>query len=477
MNGAVLDFNSECIPARKSEFVNLSNVGGDILSAISPSLPSILRKENRRFLMDMIDTTVVPDFASLTDICFDHDIHTAIDMISSDVISGMEIGRREDNDAFVDDLSMLNDMSDIVECYRVNGMDESRFGNTVNINRFETEAGAKRRRMVGTSVIHPGKIKSMKLSPKNTPMWWSFAQTDAYGNWSNKPDAVYLDEKYRDLYALEGINGEVFGPATDVVHFKGTAPVYQTWGVGIGQIAKLLIEAKLDMLVDFSKIIKREAGTREVFYVNTTGLGPTQRQAKIDATIAEVNKQRKLGSILVLEKNEMEFTLQGSEGKVLDNFSLHYRDAILEGIRVLTRIPAAFWLGESTNKASIDGELIVYNRFINVKRWNLTRKYRQFVFKPYLESLYQKTIPIKEIPWIKFDPHGLEPMMDSAVRDDIMIRNGSKSRRQVAEEWNTRLPEEDGETPPDLSGKSKQARLREDNLHQEVGGYGFETQK
>jgi hypothetical protein len=150
--------------------------------------------------------------------------------------------------------------------------------------------------------------------------------------------------------------------------------------------------------------------------------------------------------------NEAEMKVIGSEGKVLDNFSLHYRDDILRAIRILTRIPPSFWLGEATNKATINSQLLVYNRYLESLRFPHTKKFVREVFGPYLKSNYNQNLLLMDVPQIVFTEVAIEDPTDRAMIDDMAVRNGTKSRKQVAEERGYRLPEEDGEVPPALGG-------------------------
>jgi hypothetical protein len=49
----------------------------------------------------------------------------------------------------------------------------------------------------------------------------------------------------------------------------------------------------------------------------------------------------------------------------------------------------------------------------------------------------------------------IEDPVDKVMIDDTLVRMGAKSRLQVSEEWDTRLPEADGEMPPSLGSGSK----------------------
>ena len=434
-------------PQARQDFVDVNNaLGGSTPSANFPDLPSLLRSENRRFLMNRVDTNVKPDFDSLTDIAFDHDISTAINMIAFDATTGLKIGGNVP-ERYIRMVKELDQTEDLGEMYRNIVYDELRYGNAIVLKKF-ANAGEKRR-MTGCQIIHPGRIVDMELNPSNNkPAYWVFKQNNGeYGTESSYAVYVNSDKESLKCYAESGHTGELKGLADDIIHFKASAPPYQTWGIGICQIAKILIEAKIDMLVDFSKIIKREASPKEYLYVNTTGLSDDNRKLKIKNTITEVNKQRKLGSIMVLEMNESEAKLIGSEGKVLDNFTLHYRDDILRAIRILTRLPPSFWLGESTNKATISTQLTIYNRFLNSIRTYVNKRMVRQCFIPYLQNI-QKNIMVDEVPQLLFNIVEYEDAMDRAVIDDIMVRNGTKSRKQVAEENGTRLPEEDQEVVP-----------------------------
>lgn len=450
-------------------------IGGDVGSATIPDLPSLLRNQNRRFLMNRIDTTTIPDFKTLTDITFDHDIYTAIQMISFDTITGFKIGGRSTMDVLVDELELLDEVVDLSEIYREVVFDELRFGNAIVRKNFKTAGG--RRLMTTLEIIHPGKIVNMEVSPYNKPMWWVFEKFDENSSFFMNPgrNVAYVDLDYREQFKSSGYSdADIVGLASDIVHFKGCAPVYQKWGVGLAQIAKILVEAKLDMLVDFSKIIKREAATREIVFVDVKGLDKGKADTKIANTVTELNKQRKAGAIMVLGKKGQEDALDvkvvGSEGKVLDNFSLHYRDDILRAIRILTRIPPSFWLGESTNKATINSQLIVYNRFLKSQRWYGNKRFAREVNKPYLEQQTNRKIRLKELPEFLFTSVTIEDPMDRAIIDDIAIRNGSKSRKQVADEQGYILPEDDGLVAPSLSGGSEMGTAMVEEIHKEMIG-------
>jgi len=336
--------------------------------------------------------------------------------------------------------------------YRNVAYDELRYGNAIVLKRLENKV------FVDFDIVHPGKIKSMKLGPDNKPMWWVFSNgTDGilFENYGDA-DCAYVDEGNENimrLYQAEGLTNNIVGTPDQIVHFKGSALRYQTWGVGIAQLAKLLIETKIDYLVDSSKIIKMSASPKEYLYVNVAGLNDKAAQDKINATIASVSVQRQLSSIIVLGKDEAEAQIIGNEGKVLDNFTLHYRDYILESIRMLTRIPPSFWIGESTNKATVNSHLVVYNGFIDSNRDYESKKFKRDIFYPYLKQ-FDASLTIRTTPAISFLGPAIEDPMDKMLKDDTAVRNGTKSRKQVAEEENYRLPEEDGEIPPTLSGGS-----------------------
>ncbi len=439
-------------------FISLAGLSGESPSATWPSLPSLLRKANRRYLMDRIDTTTIPDFATLTDISYDHDLFTALGMISYDTIKKMKIGKPSDDEMLIRQLNDLDEKVDIPDLYRSVAYDELRYGNAIVKKRME---GRKKEVMVDCDIVHPGLIKSMKLGPDNKPMWWVFEKTseeaelDSYGS----RDVGYLNPKYKKSYEAEGLTDNIVGTPDQIVHFKGSALRYQTWGIGIAQIAKLLIEAKIDMMVDFSKIIKMSASPKEYLYVNVAGLNDDAAQRKIAATIDSVSQQRMLGSIVVLAMDEGKAEIVGSEGKVLDNFTMHYRNDILMAIRMLTRIPPSFWLGESTNKATINSQLTVYNGFIESNRWFENRTFHRKIFYPYLKQ-FEAGLKLNETPEIAFMGPAIEDPVDKVMIDDTLVRMGSKSRRQVAEEWNTRLPEDDNEMPPSLGGgKSQMAEI------------------
>jgi hypothetical protein len=445
-----LDLPQAPMQVHNPNFFSLSQLGGEYPSATWPSLPSLLRKANRRFLMDRIDTTTIPDFATLTDISYDHDLFTALGMISFDTIKKMKLGKPKDDDLYIRYLNDLDAVIDIPDLFRSVAYDELRYGNAVVINRKEEKT------IVDCDIIHPGLIKSMKLGPDNKPMWWVFKKTTDEISFDNYDmnDVVYLNPKYESNFKADGLSGDIVGTPDQVVHFKGPALRYQTWGIGIAQIAKILIEAKIDMMVDFSKIIKMNASPKEYLYVNVAGLNDSAAQAKINATIESVSQQRMLSSIVVLAMDEGKAEIVGSEGKVLDNFTMHYRNDILMAIRMLTRIPPSFWLGESTNKATINSQLTVYNGFIESNRWFESRKFHREIFYPYLKG-FDSTLKLDETPEIRFMGQAIEDPVDKVMIDDTLVRMGAKSRLQVSEEWDTRLPEADGEMPPSLGSGSK----------------------
>lgn len=468
MSIAVVNFESARTSVPSSGFKNLmlteDPLGGDLEPLGNIILPSILRNANRRFYMDLIDTTKVPDFKTLTDISYDHDIHTATNTVAMDVVNGMRIGGVGIDEAVIEPIDVLDEKVDIPEIYRNIAQDELKFGNALAQKFLEFDAGAKIKRFVDLDMIHPGRVRSMELSIRNTPMWWSFTR-------GNKDDAVYLDPKYTAEFRQTGVTGEIVGEADEIAFFNGQSMRYQTWGVGITQIARLLIEAKLDMLIDFSKIIKREASPKEYMYVNVKGLGDAEAEAKIQNTITEVSRQRKLGSIIVMGKEGQEdvtdVKVVGSEGKVLDNFTLHYRDYILHAIRVMTRLPPAFWLGESTNKATVNTQLIVYNNYINSIRYHINKRIYRQIFKPYLDmNKFTFDIRIKEVPRILFNPVQIMDETDRAFINDVYVRLGCKSRRQVAEEQGFELPEDAKEIVPELSGKGEIAELYQQRVKQ-----------
>lgn len=442
-----LDFPMPDCKVVSPNMINLSRIGGESSSANFPFLPSLLRKANRRYLMNLIDTTTIPDFATLTDIAYDHDLFVALGMISSDTIKKMQIGKETDDDVLKIYLNKLDDAVDIQDLYRNVTYDEVRYGNSIVLKRMEDGV------FVDCDIVHPGKIKSMKLGPDNKPMWWVFSKSNdglIFENFGER-DVAFVNQKYIRQYEAEGLTSNIVGTPDEIVHFKGDALRYQTWGVGIAQLAKLLIESKIDYLVDSNKIIKMASSPKEYLYVNVDGLNDSAAQSKIEATIDSVSQQRQLSSVIVLGKDEAEAQIIGNEGKVLDNFTLHYRDYILESIRMLTRIPPSFWIGESTNKATVNSHLIVYNGYIDSGRHFRSKKFERGIFYPYLKQ-YDASMTIRETPEITFMGSAIEDPMDKVTIDDIAIRNGSKSRHQVAKEWNFRLPEDDGEVPPSLGG-------------------------
>ena len=443
----------------------VGDISGQAPSANWPSLPSLLRKANRRYLMNRIDTNSTPDFATLTDISYDHDLFTALGMISLDTIKGMLLGSDKDDSALVSKLEDLDARVDIPDQYRNTAYDVLRYGNSITKKRLEDGV------FVDFDIIHPGRIYNMKLGPDNKPMWWVFkSPTDEYLYKNNSdPYIAYVNPKYESRYRAEGFTDNIVGEADEIVHFKGDALRYQTWGVGISQIAKVLIETKIDMLVDFSKIIKMNTSPKEYIYVNVEGLRDGPAQDKIQKTIESVTQQRMLSSVIVLGKDEAEAKIIGSEGKVLDNFTLHYRDDVLRAIRILTRVPPSFWLGEATNKATINSQVTVYNGFIEGNRWFESRQYERELFYPYLKQ-FDSTLKIGEVPKLTFIGPPVQDPMDKMVMDDIAIRNGSKSRHQVADEWKFRLPEDDNELPPNLGGGQSQLAeiIKKDKISQEL---------
>jgi len=428
-----------------------TRIGGESQSANFPSLPSLLRKANRRYLMNLIDTTTLPDFATLTDISYDHDLFTALGMISSDTVRKMKLYKESTEPVFKRKINELDEIVDIADHYRNTDYDELRYGNSITLKRMEDGT------FVDFDVVHPGKIKAMKLGPNNKPMWWVFSKGDngtLYNNYGDN-DVAFVDDKYVNEFESQGITGKIVGTPDEIVHFKGSGLRYQTWGVGIAQLAKLLIETKIDYLVDSSKIIKMSASPKEYMYVNVEGLNDSSARAKIDDTISSVNSQRQLSSVIVLEEGQARAEIIGNEGKVLDNFTLHYRDYILESLRMLTRVPPSFWIGASTNKATVNSHLIVYNGFIDSNRDRKNKKYKREIYYPYLKQ-FDQSLSIGETPEINFVGQAIQDAMDKSILDDTAIRNGSKSRKQVAEEENYRLPEEDGEEPPSLGGGQSQ---------------------
>ena len=455
-----LDLPTPDVAPSRTAFGNLQlarqlDIGGEADSASFPSLPSLLRKANRRYLMNRIDTTVKPDFATLTDISYDHDLFTAIGMIALDTIKKMELGDSKTDSTPMRYIEELDEKVNIPDLYRNVAYDELRYGNSLVLKRIEDKL------FVDCEIIHPGRIHDMRLSPANKPMWWVFKQDDKFNSvkpFANEQYVAYVDPKYKAVYDQFAVTQNIVGEADEVVHFKGSALRYQGWGVGITQIAKLLIEAKIDMLIDFSKIIKMNASPREYVYVNVEGLRDEAAQSKIDATITELTKQRMLSSVIVLGDNEARAEIIGTEGKVLDNFTLHYRDDLLRAIRILTRVPPSFWLGEATNKATINSQLTVYNGFIDGQRWYESTRWERQIFLPYIKQ-FDEGFRLKDVPPITFLGPAIEIPMDKSLRDDIAIRNGSKSRKQVAEEEGYRLPEDDGLLPPEPSLQSPIAEV------------------
>ena len=428
-----------------SNFIEFSRIGGESSSANWPSVPSLIRKANRRYMMNMIDTNTIPDFATLTDISYDHDLFTALGMISSDTVRKMKLYKESTEPIFKRKINELDEIVDIQDHYRCTDYDKLRYGNSITLKRMEDGV------FVDFDIVHPGKIKSMELGSNNKPMWWVFSKGEEgalYNNYGDN-DVGFVNPKYMQEYEAKGLTPNIVGTPDEIVHFKGSALRYQTWGVGIAQLAKLLIETKIDYLVDSSKIIKMSASPKEYLYVNVAGLNDKAAQAKIDATIESVNVQRQLSSVIVLGKDEAEAQIIGNEGKVLDNFTLHYRNYILESIRMLTRVPPSFWIGESTNKATVNSHLIVYNGFIDSDRNGINKKYQREIYYPYLKQ-FDRSLTIGETPEITFLGQAIQDHMDKSILDDTAVRNGTKSRKQVAEEWNHRLPEEDGEVPPSL---------------------------
>jgi len=455
MSSAVIDFEIPRVEnSQRSPFLDLTSdmmLGGDEVPKGFPDLPSLLRKANRRYMF-RIDTTKVPDFKSLVELTWDQDIFTALTMISSDAVKDLRIGGKPENDAVTDLILQLDESRDTAEIYSNIVFDELRFGNAIVQKRYEEDARGSKM-MVDYDMVHPGKIVDMGFGDHNEPMWWSFRR-------ENKENAIYLDERYMDKYKEKGVSGEILGGVDEIAHFKAHAQRYQKFGVGIGQVAKLLVETKLDMMVDFSKIVKKEAATKEYMYVNVENLDDDQAQAKIDETIESVNKQRNFGSIIVLGKSgpddPTDVKLVGSEGKVLDNFTLHYRDDVLRAIRILTRIPASFWLGESTNKATINNQTFVYNAFLNSTRSRDSRRFRRQLWLPYVKQ-FRPGAKIDEIPQIILPDVTIYDPVDYAIVDDMLVRMFVKSRHQVAEERGTRLPEEDNEDMSLLAGGQSEA--------------------
>lgn len=427
--------------------------GIDDITKILPEIPSLLRLANTRFLMDRVDTNKMPDWATLKNVTFDHDIFTAINMISFDTTTGFKIGGKDVNKVFIGELDSLDEDIDLSELYRNVVFDELRYGNAFVRKIF------KNGQMISVEIIKPQLVVDMQLSPFNKPMWWVF-QTPTTMFEASRDNVAYVDPDYREQFKASGNWAKEVGTADEIVHFKGSAPVYQKWGVGISQVAKILIEAKIDMLVDFSKIIKKEAGTREIVYVDVKGLNPEKRTAKINRTMTEMTEQRKRGSVIVLGKKGQDDVLDvkyvGSEGKVLDNFSMHYRDDILRAIRILTRLPPSFWLGEATNKATINTQLVVYNRFLKSIRWFTNKRFVRQIFIPYLRG-QRMAVTVGNSPDIMFAAVAIEDPMDRAIIDQIAVLTGVKSRRQVAEENHYELPEDAGETFPIARGGGSMA--------------------
>lgn len=437
------------------------------INKILPDLPSLLRLANSRFLMNRVDTNKMPDWNTLKNITFDHDIWTAINMISFDTVTGFKIGGKDKDKRYVEYIAELDEDIDLSELYRNIAFDELRYGNAF-VRKLMND-----RQMYSCEIIQPELVIDMQLSPFNKPMWWVFkANTTMYDGW--KENVAYVDPDYIEQFKASGNLGQVVGWADEIVHFKGSAPVYQKWGVGIAQVAKILVEAKVDMLVDFSKIIKKEAGTREIVYVDVNGLNPGKRKKKIDDTMKEMTEQRRRGTVIVMGKKGKDDPLEvkyiGSEGKVLDNFSMHYRDDILRAIRILTRLPPSFWLGEATNKATINTQLVVYNRFLKSIRWFTNKRVVRRIFIPYIRG-GRFAVSVRTCPEPLFAAVAIEDPMDRAIIDDLAIRNGSKSQRQVAEENNYELPEEAGELDPLLGGNGQGATevVVEDRIKEQLG--------
>lgn len=425
------------------------------IEKLLPEIPSLLRLANSRFLMDRVNTNKMPDWDTLKNITFDHDLFTAINMISFDTVTGFKIGGKKINPDFIDDIDMLDEDIDLSEIYRNIVFDELRYGNAFIRKLF------KDGQMYSCETIKPQLVVDMQLSPYNKPMWWIFkSQSTGLEGW--KENVAYVDPDYYNEFNASGHNGTIVGGVDEIVHFKGSAPVYQKWGVGIAQVAKILIEAKVDMLVDFSKIIKKEAGTREIVYVDVKNLNPKQRKKKIADTMTEMTEQRRRGSVIVLGKKGSEDVLDvkyvGSEGKVLDNFSMHYRDDILRAIRILTRLPPSFWLGEATNKATINTQLVVYNRFLKSIRWYTNKRVVRQIFIPYLRGS-GRAVTVSTCPEPLFAAVAIEDPMDRAIIDDMAVRNGTKSQRQVADENHYELPEDAGEIDPLSAGKTSAAEM------------------
>ena len=438
------------------------------INKILPDLPSLLRLANSRFLMNRVDTNKMPDWKTLKNITFDHDIWTAINMISFDTVTGFKIGGKDKDPRYVEYIDALDEDIDLSEIYRMVAFDELRYGNAFVRKLMDNDG-----QMYSCEIIQPELVIDMQLSPYNKPMWWVFkANTTMFEGY--KENVAYVDPDYIDQFNASGNMGEVVGTADQIVHFKGSAPIYQKWGVGIAQVAKILVEAKVDMLVDFSKIIKKEAGTREIVYVDVKGLNPPQRKKKINDTMTEMTEQRRRGTVIVMGKkgndDPLEVKYVGSEGKVLDNFSMHYRDDILRAIRILTRLPPSFWLGEATNKATINTQLVVYNRFLKSIRWFTNKRFVRQIFIPYIRS-GRLAVSVRTCPEPLFAAVAIEDPMDRAIIDDLAVRNGTKSQRQVAEENNYELPEEAGEADPLLGGKGQSAAdmVIRDRIAEQVG--------
>lgn len=469
---------------RNQPLGSTSNVKFGLIDDISkafPNDPSLLRLNNTRFLMDNINTDDIPDWDTLKAVTFDHDLSTAIKMISLDTINGYRIARKTNDganldEAMRDEIDLLDDHVDISEIYRAVTYDELRYGNAFVRKNFG-DIGDEKRLMYALEIIKPQRIVNMVLSPFYEPMWWvlEVATEDMmYGSVFTFKRIAYVDPKYSKQFKGSGYSdAEIVGEASDIVHFKGDAPKYQKWGIGIGQIAKLLVEAKVDMLVDSSKIIKKEAATREMVFIDVTGLGKAQADAKIDDTVTQLTAQRKRGTIMVLGKKGKEDALEvqylGSEGKVLDNFTMHYRDHLLQAIRILTRIPPSFWLGEATNKATINKQVTVYNGFLSGKRLFNNKRIVKQIFKPYLEQQLERALRIRQLPQPTFSDVVYMDAMDRAIIDDIYIRNWAKSRKQVADENDFRLPEEDGVLPPQTGGSEFAGLIQKNMMEIEVG--------
>ena len=424
------------------------------INTVLPGVPSLLRLANTRFLMDRVDTNTVPDWDTLKNITFDHDIFMAINMISFDTVTGFRIGGKNKKLSLLGELDSLDMEIDLSELYRNVTFDELRYGNAFVRKLYNGKL------MYSMEIIKPQLVVDMELSAHNKPKWFIFKSISETGY--SYENVAYVDPKYMESFEAAGTGARVVGKADEIIHFKGSAPAYQKWGVGIAQVAKILVEAKIDMLVDFSKIIKKEAATREIVYVDVKGLNKEQRDLKISTTMTEMTEQRKRGSVIVLGKKGQEDVLDvkyvGSEGKVLDNFSMHFRDDILRAIRILTRIPPSFWLGEATNKATINTQLIVYNRFLKSNRWFTSKRFVRQGYIPYLRS-QKLSATVRDCPEPMFDAVAIEDPMDRAIIDDMAVRNGTKSRRQVADENHYQLPEEAGEDNPLSAGKTNAADM------------------